>query len=52
MKRYDYNQDTDLLKRSKLRLLARPLFVAGYFFANGLEDQYASRLARIEDVFA
>jgi aminoglycoside 2''-phosphotransferase len=52
MKHYDYNQDTDLLKRSKLRLLARPLFVAGYFFANGLEDQYASRLARIEDVFA
>jgi len=52
MKRYDDNQDTDLLKRSKLRLLARPLFVAGYFFTNGLEDQYASRLARIEDVFA
>ncbi|HSG41854.1 MAG TPA: phosphotransferase [Anaerolineales bacterium] len=52
MKYYDNDQDNDLLKRSKLRLLARPLFVAGYFFANGLEDQYASRLARIEETFA
>jgi len=52
MKRYDDNQDTDLLKRSKLRLLARPLFVAGYIFSNCIEEQYASRLVRIEDAFS
>lgn len=52
MKHYDGERDAALLKRSKLRLLARPLFVAGYIFSNGLEDQYASRLTRIEDAFA
>jgi len=52
VKYYDVSKDADLLNRSKLRLLARPLFVAGYIFANGLEDQYESRLARIEEVFS
>jgi len=52
MKYYDGSKDADLLNRSKLRLLARPLFVAGYIFANGLEDQYESRLACIEEVFS
>ena len=51
MKHYNAEKDAGLLKRSKLRLFARPLFTAGYIFANGLEDQYASRLARIEEVF-
>ena len=52
MKHYNAENDLGLLKRSKLRLLARPLFNAGYIFANGLEDQYASRLKHIEDAFA
>ena len=52
MNYYDGNEDAELLKRSKLRLLARPLFTAGYIFANKLEDQYAFRLARIEETFA
>jgi len=52
MKYYDGNEDVDLLKRSKLRLLARPLFAAGYVFANKLEGQYASRLAYIEELFS
>jgi len=52
VKYYDVSKDADLLNRSKLRLLARPLFVAGYIFANRLEDQYTSRLARIEEVFS
>jgi len=52
VKYYDVGKDADLLNRSKLRLLARPLFVAGYIFANGLEDQYTSRLASIEEVFS
>ena len=51
MKYYDGEKNEELLQRSKLRLLARPLFVAGYFFANGLEDQYSSQLARIEEFF-
>ena len=52
MKYYDGEKDEGVLQRSKLRLLARPLFVAGYIFSNKLEDQYTSRLARIEEVFA
>jgi len=52
LKHYDREKDAGLLRRSKLRLLARPLFMAGYVFANSLEDQYTSRLARIEDVFS
>ena len=52
MNHYDGEKDAGLLKRSKLQLLARPLFVAGYIFANGLEDQYAFRLARIEETYA
>jgi hypothetical protein len=52
MKHYNSEIDVGLLKHSKLRLLARPLFNAGNIFANGLEDQYASRLAHIEDAFA
>jgi hypothetical protein len=52
MKQYAGEKDVGLLKRSKLRLLARPLFTAGYIFANGLKDQYASHLTHIEDAFA
>jgi len=52
MKHYDGEKDTGLLRRSKLRLLARSLFTSGYIFANGFEDQYASRLARIEEIFS
>lgn len=52
MKYYRAKKDNALLKRSKMRLEARPLFYAGYIFANELEDQYASRLARIEEAFA
>lgn len=52
MKYYDGEKGKGLLKRSKLRLLACPLFVAGYIFANELEDQYASRLATIEEIFS
>jgi len=52
MKHYNVEKDLGLLKRSKLRLLARPLFVAGYIFANGLENQYGSRLATIEEIFS
>jgi len=51
-KHYETEHDKALLERSKLRLLARPLFVAGYIFANGLDDQYASRLATIEEIFS
>jgi hypothetical protein len=51
MKYYMGEKDAGLLKRSKLRLLARPLFNAGYVFANGLKDQYATHLSRIEDTF-
>ena len=49
---YEDQNDSTLLKRSRARLRARPLFVAGYIFANGLEDQYSTRLARIEADFS
>jgi len=52
MKHYKTDNDAGLLKRSRMRLLARPLFVAGYFFANGYENEYASSFARIEEVFS
>jgi hypothetical protein len=52
MNYYEGEKDEGLLKRSKLRLLARPLFAAGYIFANGLEDQYESRLATIEEIYS
>lgn len=48
---YQAETDTDLLKRSNMRLEARPLFVAGYIFQHGLEEQYEERLARIEARF-
>ena len=43
--------DAGLLKRSRMGLDARPLFVAGHMFLHGLEGQYAERLARIEAKF-
>jgi aminoglycoside 2''-phosphotransferase len=46
---YPAEDDSALLKRSKKRLEARPLFVAGRIFLQGLEEQYADRLARIEE---
>ena len=52
MKDYTLESDAALLNRSKMRLLARPLFVAGYLFANSYENEYASSLARIEDTFS
>jgi aminoglycoside 2''-phosphotransferase len=52
MNYYDGEKDEGLMERLKLRLFARPLFVAGCIFANGLEDQYASRLATIEEIFS
>lgn len=51
LENYQAEHDTALLKRSKMRLDARPLFVAGYMFQHGLEEQYADRLARIEASF-
>ena len=51
MDHYHNHNDATLLKRSKMRLDARPLFVAGRIFLQGLEDQYADRLARIESQF-
>jgi len=52
MKYYKTEYDAALLKRSRMRLLARPLFVAGYVFANGYDKEIASSLARIEGVFS
>jgi aminoglycoside 2''-phosphotransferase len=49
MKYYQVETDGKLVERSKMRLDARPLFVAGYMFLHGIEEQYAERLARIED---
>jgi aminoglycoside 2''-phosphotransferase len=51
MGHYQAEGDAALLKRSKMRLDARSLFVAGRFFLQGLEDQYADWLARIEARF-
>jgi aminoglycoside 2''-phosphotransferase len=51
MKYYQGQEDLGLLRRSEMRLAARPLFVAGYIFVNGLTEQYAARLARIESMF-
>jgi aminoglycoside 2''-phosphotransferase len=48
---YQGPQDSGLLKRSQLRLAARPLFTAGRIFAAGIEDQYDGRLAAIEAQF-
>jgi len=48
MEHYQAETDVELLRRSKMRLDARPLFVAGYIFLHGLEEQYTERLARIE----
>jgi len=52
MKHYEGEKDPKLLKRSKSRLQARPLFTAGYVFATGIEEQYSSRLTRIEALFS
>ena len=52
MKHYKTDNEAALLKRSRIRLLARPLFVAGYIFANGCDEEVASSLARIEEVFS
>ena len=52
MNYYQGEKDVNLLKRSKLRLAARPLFYTGYIFANGFEDQYTSRIAHIEEIFS
>jgi len=52
MKYYQGEMDDNLLKRSKLRLEARPLFYTGYIFTIGIEDQYASRIAFIEETFS
>jgi len=51
MKHYQVKTYDNLLRRSKMRLDARPLFVAGNIFQLGLEEQYAERLARIEARF-
>jgi len=51
LEHYQSANDTNLLKRSKMGLKARPLFVAGYIFLQGLEEQYTDRLARIEARF-
>jgi len=48
---YQGKQDPALLKRSQLRLAARPLFVAGYIFNHKIESQYSNRIARIEAAF-
>jgi len=52
MNYYEGEMQGNLLDRSKLRLAARPLFSAGYIFANGFEDQYTSRIALIEGIFS
>jgi len=52
MKNYEGEEGPTLLKRSKARLQTQPLFTAGYVFANGLEEQYSSRLAQIEALFS
>lgn len=52
MKHYQGQADQALLERSKVRLAARPLFVAGYVFARGEESDYAGRLRQIESLFA
>ena len=51
VKHYQAEADSALLKRSKMRLDARPLFVAGRIFLQGLEEQYADRLTCIEARF-
>jgi len=48
---YRGEKDPSLLKRSQLRLAARPLFVAGYIFDHKIEEQYSARIARIEAAF-
>lgn len=48
---YQGHVDPGLLRRSELRLAARPLFTAGHLFARGLMDRYAERLAHIESLF-
>jgi len=48
---YQTESDANLLKRSNMRLDARPLFVAGNIFLYGIEEQYTERLARIEAKF-
>lgn len=52
MKYYQGAIDDNLLKRSKLRLEARPLFYTGYIFASGSKNQYASRITHIEEMFS
>jgi aminoglycoside phosphotransferase (APT) family kinase protein len=51
MANYQGGADPILLKRSQMRLAARPLFVAGYIFANRIYEQYSSRLERVEAGF-
>ena len=51
MAHYQPDDDPALLKRATMRLDARPLFVAGRIFLQGLEEQYADRLACIEARF-
>lgn len=48
---YQEKKDPALLKRSILRLAARPLFVAGYIFDHKIEEQYSTRIAQIEAAF-
>jgi aminoglycoside 2''-phosphotransferase len=48
---YQGDIDLGLLKRSRMRLAARPLFTAGYIFANQKDEQYSDVLAHIEDNF-
>jgi aminoglycoside 2''-phosphotransferase len=52
LQHYPGENDPGLFMRSNARLIARPLFVAGYVFANGLEEQYLSRLELIEALFS
>jgi hypothetical protein len=52
MKYYLGEKDGNLLKRSKLRLKARPLFYTGYIFASGSKNQYTSRITQIEKTFS
>lgn len=51
LKHYQGQADAGLLKRSELRLAARPLFTAGHVFAQGLHNQFAARLAGIQSLF-
>jgi len=51
MQHYQGQGNPGLWRRSKLRLAARPLFVAGRLFAHGLQEGYSARLDHIETLF-